>query len=316
MAVHNQIRKTMTLTYKIPTVLFLLLAAFATQAQQDPQVTHYQYNTMTVNPAYTGSRVFATITSLYRDQWAGIDGSPRTMTFGIDTPVGKFDGLGLSIVQDGLGPSEETYIDGNYAHQLILNKRGHRLALGLKAGIRFFSLDWSKGRFRDEEAVFNQNIEGKILPSIGAGAFFYTDNSYFGVSTPNFLTNQHYDEIQEAEATEQIRLFIIGGYVFDLNADLKFKPSFFVKQVFGAPVAVDISSNFLLYEKLNFGVNYRWDESISGLFSFQISDRFNLGYAYDFNVNELNNYNSGTHEIFLRYSILNRLNRLKSPRFF
>ena len=91
MAVHNQIRKTMTLTYKIPTVLFLLLAAFAAQAQQDPQVTHYQYNTMTVNPAYTGSRVFATITSLYRDQWAGIDGSPRTMTFGIDTPVGKFD---------------------------------------------------------------------------------------------------------------------------------------------------------------------------------------------------------------------------------
>ena len=294
----------------------LLLLSLKSFSQQDPQYTHYQYNTMTVNPAYTGSRGHLTLLSLYRSQWVGLEGSPKTITFGIDSPIGKFDGVGISIVQDELGPSTETYIDGNYAHQLIVNKKGHRLALGLKAGIRFFSLDWSKGRFRDPEAVFNENINSKVLPGIGAGVFYYTNRFYLGLSTPNIFTNAHYDEIQESEALERMHFFLIGGYVFDVNPDLKFKPSFFVKQVLGAPVAVDVSANFLLYETLNLGVNYRWDDSVSGLLGFQISPKLNMGYAYDFSINELNNYNSGTHEIFLRYQFISRENRLKSPRFF
>ncbi len=297
-------------------LLFFILFGIGLNAQQDPQVTHYMYNTMTVNAGYTGSRGHLTAVSLYRNQWVSIDGAPRSISFGLDTPVGKFDGLGLSIVQDDLGPSSETYIDGNYAHQLIINKKGDRLALGLKAGIRFFSLDWSRGLFRDPDALLNENINSRILPSIGAGAFFYSEKAYFGVSTPNILTNQHYDEIAEAEALEEVHLFVIGGYVFDVNPDLKFKPSFFVKQVMGAPIAADISANFLLYEKLNLGVNYRWDESISGLFGFQISPSFNVGYAYDYSVNELSAYNSGTHEFFIRYQWISRLNRFKSPRFF
>ncbi len=294
-------------------VLFISLLGFG---QQDPQYTHYQYNTMTVNPAYTGSRGHLTLLSLYRNQWVGIEGAPRTITFGIDSPIGRFNGLGLSIVQDDLGPSQETYIDFNYAHQLVVNQKGDRLALGLKAGVRFFSLDWSKGRFRDPEATFNENINTKLLPSIGAGIFYYTNKWYLGLSTPNIFTNAHYDEIQESEALERMHFFLVGGYVFDLNPDLKFKPSFFVKQVLGAPLAVDVSANFLIYETLNLGVNYRWDDSVSALFGFQISPKLNMGYAYDFSINELNNYNAGTHEIFLRFQLINRVDRLKSPRFF
>ena len=142
--------------YKILIGLFLI--SLLGYSQQDPQFTHYQYNTMTVNPAYTGSRGHLALISLYRTQWVGLEGSPKTITFGIDKPINKFNGLGLSIVQDELGPSEETYIDLNYAHQLIVNRKGHRLAFGLKAGVRFFSLDWSKGRFRDPDVLFNENI--------------------------------------------------------------------------------------------------------------------------------------------------------------
>ncbi|TMM58965.1 type IX secretion system membrane protein PorP/SprF [Maribacter algarum] len=296
--------------------LALLLISLSGYSQQDPQFTQYQFNTMAVNPGYAGSKGHLTLLSLYRSQWVGIEGSPQTITFGMDSPIGKFDGVGVSIVQDQLGPSSETYIDGNYAHQLVLNRKGDRLALGLKAGVRFFSLDWSKGRFRDPDTVFNENINTKLLPSVGAGVFYYTDKFYLGLSTPNVFTNAHYDEIQESEALERLHFFLIGGYVFDLNPDLKFKPSFFVKQVLGAPLAVDLSANFLVYETLNLGVNYRWDDSVSGLLGFQISPKFNMGYAYDFNINELNNYNTGTHEIFLRYQWISRENRLKSPRFF
>ncbi len=293
-----------------------MLLPMWTSAQQDPQVTHYMYNTMTVNPGYTGSRGHLALISLFRDQWVGIEGSPRTITFGLDSPLSPFDGIGLSIVQDELGPSEETYIDANYAHQLVLNNRGHRLALGLKAGVRFFSLDWGKGIFREPETRFNENINSKLLPSVGAGVFYYTQNAYLGLSTPNVFTNAHYDEIQEAEATERLHLFLIGGYVFNLNSELKFKPSFFVKQVTGAPISVDVSANFLINNALNLGVNYRWDDSVSGLFGFQISPKFNVGYAYDYSINNLNNYNTGTHEIFLRYQWITRENKLKSPRFF
>ena len=296
--------------------IFLLMLSVLVYGQQDPQYTQYQYNTMSVNPGYTGSRGHLGLLSLYRNQYVGLDGAPQTITFGIDSPVGKFDGLGLSIVQDELGPSEETYIDFNYAHQLIVNQKGDRLALGLKAGVRFFSLDFSKGIFRDPDTAFNENVNSRLLPSVGAGIFYYTSKWYVGLSTPNVFTNAHFDEIQESEAVERLHFFLIGGYVVDLNPDLKFKPSFFVKEVLGAPLSVDLSANFLAYETLNLGVNYRWDDSVSGLFGLQISPKLNIGYAYDFSINELNNYNSGTHEIFIRYQFISRVNRLKSPRFF
>lgn len=300
--------------YKIlPIVIFAISFGYG---QQDPQYTQYNYNTMTVNSGYTGSRGHLALLSLYRSQWVGIEGSPTTITVGIDSPVGKFDGIGLSIIRDELGPSQETYFDGNYAHQLVLNRKGDRLALGLKAGGRVFSLDWSKGIHRDPDAYFNENVNSKFLPTVGAGVFYYTEKAYLGLSTPNFFTNQHYDEIQESESLERMHFFLIGGYVFDLNPTLKFKPSFFAKQVVGAPLSVDVSTNFLLYETLNLGVNYRWDDSISALLGFQISQQFNIGYAYDYSINEFNNYNSGSHEIFLRYQWITTERKLKSPRFF
>lgn len=294
----------------------MLILSVSGYGQQDPQFTQYNYNTMTANPGYTGSRGHLAILSLYRSQWVGIDGAPKTITFGIDSPVGKFDGLGLSIIQDELGPSEETYIDGNYAHTLIVNRKGDRLALGIKAGVRFFSLDWSKGLFRDPEAIFNENVNSRLLPTIGAGLFYYTKRGYLGLSVPNFFTNEHYDEIQESESLERMHFFLIGGYVFNLNPDLKFKPSFYVKHVLGAPLAVDVSASFLMHETLTLGANYRWDDSVSALLGFQVSPRINIGYAYDYSINDLNSYNSGSHEVFLRFQLISRETRLKSPRFF
>ncbi len=297
-------------------ILLPFLITAIVQAQQEPQYTQYNINTMTVNPGYTGSRGHLSIISLYRSQWVGIEGSPRTITFGIETPVGVFDGMGLSILHDELGPAQETYIDGNYAHNLILNRKGDRLALGMKVGIKFLSLDWSKGRYRDPEAAFNENINSKVLPTIGTGLFYYTNTFYLGASTPNIMPGKHYDDIAESKASDRTHLYFIGGYVIDLNPDLKFKPSFFVKNVIGGTMSIDVSINFLINETLNLGVNYRRDDSLSGLFGFQINPRINIGYAYDYSINDLNNYNNGTHEILFRYQLISKDKKLKSPRFF
>lgn len=197
-----------------------------------------------------------------------------------------------------------------------MNIRGHILSLGLKGGIRTFSLDWSKGRFRDPDAVFNQNLDNELFPTLGAGAFYFTHNAYFGISTPNVLTREHYDEIAEAQAAEEIHLYAIGGYVIDLNEDVKLKPAFFMKYVAGSPFSWDVSASVLFREKFSLGVNYRWDDSVSAMAGFQISPRLSIGYAYDYNVSELNSYNSGSHEVFLRYDWLPENLKIKSPRFF
>ncbi|MEE9361896.1 MAG: type IX secretion system membrane protein PorP/SprF [Cellulophaga sp.] len=296
-------------------ILFLCICS-SVYGQQDPHYSQYSYNTMTANPGYTGSRGHLAMLSLYRSQWVGIEGSPRTITFGIDAPIGLFNGIGLSILQDELGPTEETYIDANYAHNLILNRKGDRLAFGVKAGARFFSADWSKGTHLDPDPSFNENINSKLLPTVGVGVFYYTKKGYLGLSTPNVLTSQHYNHTERVLAKERIHLFLIAGYVFDINSELKFKPSLFVKGVSGAPISLDISANFLLFEKLHLGANYRWSDSVSALLGFQISTRFNIGYAFDYTTTPLNNFNSGTHEIFLRYQLISKLKKLRSPRFF
>lgn len=298
-------------------IFISLLASNSFWGQQEPQYTQYQYNPMTVNPGYSGSRGHLTLVSLFRSQWVGLEGSPQTITFSIDSPVSLVDGIGLSIIQDQWGPSTETYVDGNYAHQLILNRNGDRIGLGLKAGVRFFSLDFSKGIRRDQDDVaFNENLSGKLLPSFGAGVFYFSGNAYAGLSIPNFFPSEHFDRNIEQKSDERMHLNLIAGYVFELNNGLKFKPSIYAKQVMGAPISLDVSVNFLINETLNLGANYRWDDSVAALLGFQISREFNIGYAYDYTTSGLNPYNSGTHEIFLRYQFLSNIGGIKSPRFF
>ncbi len=294
----------------------LVMSCFSASAQQDPQYTHYMYNTMSVNPGYTGSRGHISVLGLHRSQWVGLDGAPTTQTFSVHSPVGNNVGLGLSFVNDELGPSSEIYLDGNFSYTLKFNKN-RRLSFGLKGGLRNLNVDFSKGSIQEEgDILFQNDINNRYLGTLGAGVYYHTDKFYFGLSVPNFLTTKQYIDVAESIAIERLHYFVIAGYVFDLNSNLKFKPSAFFKAVPGAPVIFDVSGNFLLNEKFTAGVAYRWDDSISGLVGFQISDQLNIGYSYDYTTTELNKYNDGTHEIFLRWDFITKERKLKSPRFF
>ena len=295
-------------------LVFAMLFKAEVNAQQDPQYTQYMYNTMSVNPAYAGQREVLSVTGLYRTQWVGIDGAPKTLTFGIHSPLrNERIGLGLNVVSDQIGPAKETYFDLNFSYDLPLNENT-KLAFGLKGGFHLLDTDWSKGIFRDPDAAFNQDLS-LFSPTIGAGLYLHSRKWYLGLAAPNFITTKHYDDFQESVATEKIHLFLIGGYVFDLSESTKFKPSFLVKAVSGAPLIADFSANFLFNDKLTLGAAWRWDDSISGLVGFQATEGMFIGYAYDFTTTELNNYNSGSHEIMLRFE-LQKIVRLLSPRFF
>lgn len=299
-------------------LVFVTLLSIKLSAQQDPQYTQYMYNTMSVNPAYAGQRQVLSITGLYRTQWVGIDGAPKTQTLGVHAPLRNDNlGLGLSVVNDALGPANETYIDANFSYSIYLddsNDEFTKLSFGIKGGMQLLSTDWSKGRFRNPDNIFGENIS-LFSPTIGTGVYLHSAKWYVGFSVPNFLTTKHYDDFQESLASEKLHYYVIGGYVFDLSETTKFKPAALVKGVSGAPIIADVSANFLFNEKLTLGLAWRWDDSFSGLAGFQVNDGLFIGYSYDATTTNLNNYNSGSHEIMLRFELQN-VGRILSPRFF
>lgn len=300
-------------------VMFVSLAAFG---QQDAQYTQYMYNTQSVNPAYAGSRQVLSITGLHRSQWVGLDGAPRTQTLTMNSPVGQNVGFGVSLVNDKIGPSTETFIDIDFSYTISLNDETF-LAFGLKAGGNLLNVDFSQLERGDVvfDPRFEQNIDNKFSPNFGIGAYLYRDNYYIGLSAPDLLETKHYDRSSDSEsqsflAKERIHAYLIGGYVWDLSYDLKFKPAFIMKAVAGAPLQVDVSANMLFNERFTLGAGYRWSAAISAMVGFQATDQLLVGYAYDFDTTGLSNYNSGSHEIFLRWELFRKTGYDRSARFF
>lgn len=296
-------------------LVFTVLLWGLANAQQDSQYTQYMYNTMSVNSGYAGQRDVMSTLALYRAQWVGIEGAPRTLSFGIHSPLrNQRLGLGLNVVSDQLGPASESYIDLNFSYRIPIDPSGNtELSFGIKGGMHVLDTDWSKGSFQQSDVLFNENVN-LISPTLGAGFYLHSDNWYFGGSVPNILESEHYDDFKESVATERLHFYFIGGYVFNLDA-LKLKPAFLLKAVSGAPLIADISLNALLNEKITVGLSYRWDDSISGLIGFQITDNLFMGYAYDLTTTGLRNYNSGSHEIMLRFEP-SQIGKILSPRFF
>lgn len=294
-----------------------LLSTLVTNAQQDPQYTQYMYNTMTINPAYTGSTGTLEANLLYRSQWVGVKGAPETQTLGVHSPIANERmGVGFNVVNDKIGPSNELFANGNFSYTLQTG-RTTKLALGIKAGIKVLNIDWTKGRFYDaDDALLNNNIDNKVLPTLGAGAYYYSEKWYIGLSVPNFIQADYYDDIEESVLSNRLHYYLMGGYVFDISPNLKFKPAALAKIVSGAPISVDISANFLISNVFTIGASYRWDDSVDALVGFQIIDSLFVGYAYDYSVTEFNKYNDGSHEIFLRFQLQPKTSRIKSPRFF
>ena len=299
----------------------MLLVCTTLMGQQDAQYTQYMYNTVSVNPAYAGSRGHLSIAALYRAQWVGLDGAPETQTLNIHTPMGyKGFGTGLSFINEKIGPTSETYFDVDISYT-IQTGVASRLSFGLKASahlldVRFSELNQNTGQGTDP--TLQQNIDNRFSPNIGAGIYYHTDRFYTGLSIPRMLETTHFEESSLSTATELMNWYLISGYVFDLNPDLKFKPTVLAKAVRGAPLQVDVSANFMFAEKFVGGVAYRWDAAFSGMFGFQLSPEFLVGLAYDREITDLGatSFNDGSFEVILRYDFKKGGDYIKSPRFF
>lgn len=294
-------------------------------AQQDPQFTQYMYNPLTINPAYAGTRGTLSLVGLHRTQWAGLDGAPTTFSLSGHSPIGESErvGLGVNLLRDEIFITEETYIDIDFSYTIQTSDRG-KLSFGLKGGAHLLNVDYNKASpFQNGDPLNQANIDNQFSPQIGLGLFYYRDDFYAGLSVPNLLRTEHFDEgdnnnpgNQTFLAQERQHYYLTMGKVFDLGSDLKFKPASIVKVVQGAPVQVDLTANFLLYDKLTLGGAYRWSAALSGLVGFQVSDNIMLGFAYDAETTEIRRYNNGSYEFFIRFEVFKDTKRVVSPRFF
>jgi len=308
---------------KIVLVCVCFVAVFSVYSQQESQFTQYMYNTISVNSAYAGSRGIMSVFGMYRTQWVGIDGAPDTGVFSVDAPINERIGLGLSFTNDRISIVSENDLSADFSYRipLVLDGVDYHLAFGLKATAHLLSTDYGKLRLKDADPLLNadNNINNRFSPNVGASIYLYSNKLYAGFSIPNILETKIYDSDVQSIAKERMHGYLIAGYVVEgIHEDIKFKPAILMKAVEGAPIQMDITANFMFQEKFVVGLAYRWSAALSALAGFQVNNDWFIGYTYDAETTRLTKYNSGSHELFLRYdfSFKKENKRIVSPRFF
>ena len=303
---------------KIGIILLFLFGIFGSvSAQQDPMFTQYMHNPVSINPAYAGSRGTLNVVGMHRQQWVGIDGAPKTLTFSLNSPFINYNvGVGLSLLYDELGPTRQTGIYADYSYHLKVSTKT-KLAFGLKGGVNIYDINLQGLRGSEgDDHVAMFGYRKLYHPNVGFGSYLYSDRFYVGFSIPKMLQNNLSDDENTLINKEERHYFLTGGVVVDISEFIKFKPSTTVRIVSGAPVSAELSLSFLLNNKLWLGGMYRVGDSAGAMVKFDLTNQLSLGYSYDFTLSELRQFNQGTHEVFISYDFAFRNRKTLSPRYF
>jgi type IX secretion system PorP/SprF family membrane protein len=301
-------------------ILVLVILANTTFAQQDPMYTQYFFNTQTINPAYAGTWQSLGFMALARRQWMGWDGAPVTYTFSMQAPM-KNDrvGLGLNIINDVIFKEKRFGIWGDYSYKVVFDQKTN-LRMGLKGGFTNYSNNLGAYDVIDiNDPLFQGDLENKFLPNFGAGLFLSNPKYYVGLSVPKLL---HTDLNEEENANnfsmqaEFRHFYLQGGMIFDLNENLKFKPTFMAKALKGVPPQFDFTANFLLAEKFWLGAMFRTNDAYGFIAQWIFNKDLRIGYSYDFSTTKLQNYHHGSHEIMVSYELRTLKELVVSPRYF
>lgn len=292
---------------KILYILFFL--SISTYAQHNIVYSQYYFSGILINPAYAGSQNALNFTSIYRNQWTGIDGAPKNLSIGIHSPL-KNDrsNLGLIFLNNKFGITCESKIMAIYAYKLKLSK-GH-LSFGLQAGAEYFKNDWTKIQATDNnDPVFENNNDKNINAVFGAGVFYKTENMFIGLSAPVL-----YNTINNYHLSSNPYIFSVG-YLLKINDKFLIKPAGLVRYIKYSPIEGDISSALYFKDVIGIGIGYRSNAALYGYFDIRLNEQFSAGYCYDYSLSRLNNYSNGSHEFMLRYLFSYKVN-LKSVRYF
>ncbi len=297
-------------------------------AQQDAAYSMYMFNGLYLNPAYAGSKEFVSVRAIYRHQWTGFEGAPRTASFAIHTPFKQNQyAAGLWFTTDHLGVTDMNSIYGSFAYRFQLPK-GIKLSLGLQAGVTVYNSNLPEATIIDPADQTFAVARKLGVPNFGFGIYAYNKRWYAGFSIPHLINSSLNEKLHNA-ATEPVArqwkhyLLTAGVVIGKEESVVKFKPSFLYKAVKNTPPSIDLNFAFLFIDRLWLAAGYRIGgdadkpvgESIIGMVEFKVTPQLNIGYAYDANLTALSNFNSGTHEIMVGYDFGFERKRFVTPRY-
>ncbi len=301
---------------RLTLIIVLFCLGMKLEAQFEvPRLSQYLINGMVINPAYAGSREALSMTMVHKSYLAGFDGHPSSQKFAIHTPL-KNEKIALGVsVENNYNPMfNNTGIYGHYAYRIWLG--GVRLSMGLKAGMYHFkedytTLDLYNHEIPDPAFVSNSGFS----PNFGLGLYLYNNKFFSGLSVPFLLDFPKAGGGLNFDAGSYHYMFT-AGYLLDLAADFKIKPSMLIDYNQAKP-DLQAGLNFImLQDKIWIGSMYRTaSQSLTGIIEFQLRSSLRIGYAYDYFFTNLSKASNGTHEIMLRYE-LNFEVDVKSPIYF
>jgi type IX secretion system PorP/SprF family membrane protein len=283
-----------------------LAISLTSWSQQDPQTSMYQFNPLAVNPAYAGSAEGLQTNILYRSQWTGLPGAPKTFTANLHAPLFKESvGIGIAVSNDQLGVFQRTQATAVGSYHLKM--KTWRIAFGLQMSYSQYNIGLADVNHSIDGSVdnaFSADFNQSTF-NFGTGLFAYGKNWYGSIAVPHFKKNILSTNSTSLDVTafEAPHFFAQAGYVHEFNPMWAIKPNTMVKYASGAPVSADL--NIVGYYKrlIGLGIGYRSDKSIIALTEIQLHPFLKIGYAYDYGLSSLATYAASSHEIFLRYAI-------------
>jgi type IX secretion system PorP/SprF family membrane protein len=301
-------------------------------AQQDIQFSQYVFNGMALNPAYAGYKEATNYHFVYRDQWTGLVGAPKTSSFSMDgvTEDQKI-GLGGMIIQDELGAQSSLEAVGVFSYRLRVGERS-RLSFGLGAGVDQYKIDGTKLFSVQTETALGSLQSSLIQPTLNFGVFYATPQYFAAFSVNDLFSGFQGSDPAYLVIYRNRHYYLQGGALFPITQDIVIKPSILIKEDFLGPTNLDMNLFFLISDKVWLGGSYRTGvklfnqsnlqsdlsnkDAYSVMLEFFISDQLRIGYSFDYTTSLLKDVNSGTHEISIGYTMKRRKAPMLSPRYF
>lgn len=308
---------------RIYIILFIMFIDNATAfSQTEPMYSQYMYNMLGVNPAYAGNREATSFNFFQRNQWIGLKGAPKTTSLSIDKAAkdGKI-GLGFQAYDDRLGVESATGFNAIISSRVKVSEIGV-LSGGISFGLMNYRLNLNDvmNRYTPTDPSFISSAKpSQWNPSVGMGVYYNTDKLYIGLSTPSILRSRlakYENFVSGIQKMDDFHLFATAGYVFEVNDDVKLKPSTMIKMVSGAPIELDLNLNVWLKDLIGIGGSYRTGDAFIGMVEIQATDNLRFGYAYDMPFTPLKYFTRGSHELMLRYEFGSFKTKIKSTRYF
>jgi type IX secretion system PorP/SprF family membrane protein len=326
---------------KIWSAGLLVCLASAGFGQQRPHYTQYVLNNFIINPAVAGIENYTDVKLSHRHQWVGIQDAPVTTYVTIHGSIGKDDtrtnptsytpngenprgnayweqytsakphhGWGVTVINDRTGPLNRFSAYGTYAYHMGIGP-STSISGGISLGLTNNTLNTSKLLFDNpiDPAVASSGTLNKLRPDMNAGIWLYSSNFFGGISVQQIIDQGlEFSEntLTVSDKKNYPHLFGTVGYRFGAGVDWNIIPSVVFRYVDPLPFGVDVSLKAQYLDRFWVGGAYRFEDGVSAMVGVNISNTFNIGYAYDYTTSPLQNFTKGTHEVVIGFLIGNR----------